>query len=159
MSCLYVLLSCLRNVLNTVRIQYEGERNKHSSQTVVRTLLESEYNLRAKSIRGNTVVWDVYRKESLKSTTREKRGKSNRRRVAPTTTIPSKWTDILHVDDNRFLSQQVVKLPTDQGKSIYETDQSSALCSLVDPDLSSLAPCSRQEADTRLFLHVCSNRV
>ena len=38
MSCLYELLSRVRNVLNTVRIQYEGERNKHSGQTVVRTL-------------------------------------------------------------------------------------------------------------------------
>ena len=47
-----------------------------------------------------------------------------------------------------------MKLPTDQGKSIYATDESSVLCSLVDPDLSSLAPCSHEEADTRLFLHV-----
>ena len=37
---------------------------------------------------------------------------------------------------------------------MYATDQSSALCSLVDPDLSSLAPCSHQEADTRLFMSV-----
>ena len=47
-----------------------------------------------------------------------------------------------------------MKLPTDQGKSIYATDESSVLCSLVDTDLSSLAPCSHEEADTRLFLHV-----
>ena len=38
MSCLYVLLSRVRSVLNTVRMQYEGEHNKHSGQTVVRTL-------------------------------------------------------------------------------------------------------------------------
>ncbi len=47
-----------------------------------------------------------------------------------------------------------MKLPIDEGKSIYVTDESNVMCSLADPDLSCLAPSSHEEADTRLFLHV-----
>ena len=64
----------------------------------------------------------------------------------------------MRVDDNktelfRFLSQQVVKLPIVQGKSIYATEDSGVLSSVTNPDLSGLAPCSHEEADTRLLLH------
>ena len=53
----------------------------------------------------------------------------------------------------KFLSQQVVKVSTDDGKSIYATDGGKVLCSLADADLSNLVPCSHEEADTRLFHH------
>ena len=104
------------------------------------------------------VVWDVYISDSLKATTREKRGKGVRRRVAASTTLPSKWKDFLHLDDNKtelfkFLSQQAVKVPTADGKSVYATDGSNVLCSSADADLSNLVPCSHEEADTHLFLH------
>ena len=47
------------------------------------------------------VVWDVYLPESLKGTTRQKRGKGVRRRVSPSTTILKRWKDFLRVDDNK----------------------------------------------------------
>ena len=105
------------------------------------------------------IVWDVYLKESLKSTTREKRGKGVRRRVAPTTVLPPKWSDFLHVAENKtdlfqFLSEQVIRLVTEEGKCIYATNGTNVICSLADADFSNLAPCSHEEADTRLFLHV-----
>ena len=64
----------------------------------------------------------------------------------------------LHLDYNKtelfkFLSQQAVKVPTADGKSVYATDGSNVLCSSADADLSNLVPCSHEEADTRLFLH------
>ena len=37
------------------------------------------------------IVWEVYRKDSLKSATREKRGSGTRRKVFQSTRIPSKW--------------------------------------------------------------------
>ena len=79
--------------------------------------------------------------------------------MAPATAIPSKWSDFLHVDDNKmelfkFLSQQVIKLPMDEGKCIYATEENNVVCSVADPDLSGLAQCSHEGADTRLFLHV-----
>ena len=41
----------------------------------------------------------------------------------------------------------------DEGKCIYATEN-NVVCSVADPDLSGLAPCSHEEADTQLFLHV-----
>ena len=60
----------------------------------------------------------------------------------------------MHVKLNfKFLFQQVVKVSTDDGKSIYATDSSNVSCSLADADLSNLVPCSHEEVDICLFLH------
>ena len=61
------------------------------------------------------IVWDVHMEDSLKATTREKRGKGVQRRVASTTVLPSKWKDFLHLNDNkteifRFLSKQAIRI-------------------------------------------------
>ena len=66
------------------------------------------------------VVWDVYQPDSLKGTTRKKRGKGVRRRVSPSTSIPKSWKDFLRVDDNKtelfkFLAQNVTCLTVDEG--------------------------------------------
>ena len=37
------------------------------------------------------IVWDTYKVDSLKSSTREKRGKGIRRRVTPSTAFPKNW--------------------------------------------------------------------
>ena len=102
------------------------------------------------------VIWDVYMPETLK--TREKRGKGVRRRVLPTTVIPKNWKDFLRVDENKkelflFLSHQVTR-STEEGKVIFATDEERVLCSIADADVSKLVPCSHEEADTRLLLHV-----
>ncbi len=47
------------------------------------------------------------------------------------------------------------KYETEEGRCIYAaTSGSNVLCSLAVPDLSNRVPCSHEEADTRLFLHV-----
>ena len=53
-----------------------------------------------------------------------------------------------------FLSHEAVHLPLPQGKELYATDGSGVLCSSAESHLSQLAPCSQEEADTRLLLHV-----
>ena len=95
----------------------------------------------------------------MKGTTREKKGKGVRRRVVPTIVIPKNWKDFLHVDENKtelfkFLSQQVTSITPVEGKTIYATDGRDVLCSQADVDMTKLAPCSHEEADTRLLLHV-----
>ena len=50
------------------------------------------------------IVWDVYITDSLKNTTRQKRGQGVRR-VASTTAIPQNWQDFLHVELFKFLSE------------------------------------------------------
>lgn len=105
------------------------------------------------------IVWDIYLPDSLKSTTREKRGKGIRKRVASSTLMPKNWKDFLHVDDNKtelfsFLSQESTRLPIADGKEVYATHGREVLCSPEESDLTNLAPCSQDEADTRLLLHV-----
>ena len=47
------------------------------------------------------VVFDTYIQNSLKCTTRQKRGKGVRRRVASTTVMPKNWKYFLQVDENK----------------------------------------------------------
>lgn len=103
------------------------------------------------------IVWDVYRPDSLKSTTRVKRGKGVRRRVAATHSIPGNWQEFLRVNDNKtelfeFLAHQVVDNVSAE-REVYSTCGDHVLCSCVDQDVSALAPCSHEEADTRILLH------
>ena len=105
------------------------------------------------------IVWDVYIQDSLKSTTRQKRGKGVRRRVASATAIPQNWKDFLRLDENKtelfaFLAHNITSISTEEGKDVYTTHGSDVLCSTVDADLTNLAPCSHEEVDTRLLLHV-----
>ena len=61
------------------------------------------------------IVWDVYISDSLKAATRQKKEVKvlYRRRVAASTTLPSKWKDFLNLNKTElfeFLSQQAVKV-------------------------------------------------
>ena len=105
------------------------------------------------------LVWDVYLPDSLKATAREKRGKGTRKRVASSTVMPKNWKQFLRVDGNKselfgFLSQETTRHPQYYGKELYATHGSDVLCSPAELDLTNLAPCSHEEADTRLLLHV-----
>ena len=46
-------------------------------------------------------MWDVYKDDSLKKGTREKRGSGQRRKFLLSTRIPSDWKGFLRVDDNK----------------------------------------------------------
>ena len=79
--------------------------------------------------------------------------------MAPSTVLPKNWKDFLRVDENKtelfaFLSREAVNLPLPQDKELYATDGSGVLCSPAESHLAGLAPCSHEEADTRLLLHV-----
>ena len=103
-------------------------------------------------------MWDEYIPNSLKACTREKRGTGARRRVLPSVTVPRNWQDFLRSDDNKkelftFLSEQAMTIVI-EGKQIVATHGTKVLCS---PPLmvgSALSPCSHEEADTRMMVHV-----
>jgi hypothetical protein len=102
------------------------------------------------------VVWDEYFPDSLKSETRSKRGKGVRRRVEASSTIPGNWAEFLRIDDNKaelfsFLATSVTALATD--KQVISTHQSEVLCTQP-RDTSGIAPCTHEEADTRILLHL-----
>ena len=107
------------------------------------------------------LVWDVYVLGSLKASTRQKRGKGTRKRVAASTVMPKNWTDFLRIDENKtelfaFLSPEAICLPLvllADRKELCPTDGSGVICSPTDSCLARLAPCSQEEADTRLLLH------
>ena len=102
-------------------------------------------------------VWDVYLEDSLKSTTREIQGRGIRRRVDSSNTIPGNLQGFLRLADKKtelfdFLALQVVENLSGE-KDVYKTCGQNVLCSRVRQDISSLAPCTHEEADTRMLLH------
>ena len=103
------------------------------------------------------IIWDVYLEDSLKSTAREIRGRGIRRHVAPSNTIPGNWQGFLRLADNKtelfdFLAHQVVENLSGE-KDVYTCGQ-NVLCSRVRQDISSLEPCTHEEADTRMLLMI-----
>ena len=104
------------------------------------------------------VVWDVYLPDSLKAETRSKRGKGFRRRVAKSSTIPGNWKDFLHISENKtelfsFLARSVTSVEITADKQIVSTYHDGTLCSQP-RDTQGLAPCTHEEADTRIMLHL-----
>ena len=103
------------------------------------------------------VVWDVYVTDSLKAATRQKRGSGIRRRVIPSARIPGNWKGFLRVSENKeelfhYLATKMTNIDV-KGKVLFSTQSQSVLSSPPSTDTSSLAPCSHEEADTRLLLH------
>ena len=102
------------------------------------------------------IVWDQYQENSLKTQTRNKRGKGIRRRVEGRTSLPQNWQQFLRVDANKtelfaFLAEHISRLQTD--KQVVTTYGAQVL-SIPPRDTSLLAPCSHEEADTRMILHL-----
>ncbi|CAH3168150.1 unnamed protein product, partial [Porites evermanni] len=103
------------------------------------------------------IVWDEYVENSLKATTRSDRGAGVRRRVAANNQLPHNWKEFLRVDENKrelfkFLAESSSSLQVE--KQVISTYGKQVLTTLPRNDISSLAPCSHEEADTRMLLHV-----
>ena len=104
------------------------------------------------------LVWDRYLPGSLKSMARESRGKGVRRRVGHSVAVPGQWQNFLRVDENKtelfsFLSTEVIKSVENQSKELVVTLESEVLIAPPRMHFESLAPCSQEEADGRMFLH------
>ena len=102
------------------------------------------------------VVWDEYIADSLKAETRTRRGKGTRRRVEPSNTIPGNWQELLRINDNKielfsFLATSAATIATD--KQVISTCHTGMLCT-QSRDVSGLAPCTHEEVDTRILLHL-----
>lgn len=104
------------------------------------------------------VVWDVYRQSSLKAATRDSRGSGLRRKVTSDALLPKNWSDFLRVNQNKtelfhFLGRSIVRMKLPDGKKVHSTYDENVLCTPEDDDLADLAPCSHEEADTRMIIH------
>ncbi|KAJ8333969.1 hypothetical protein SKAU_G00412880 [Synaphobranchus kaupii] len=101
------------------------------------------------------IVFDVYRPSSLKSETRSKRGRGVRRRVMSTSKVPSNWWNFLRDSDNKteifnFLADKITQMSA-TNIIIVTKEEDAASNHLI--SLAKMAPCSHEEADTRIFVH------
>ena len=102
------------------------------------------------------IVWDEYVSHSLKAGARSKRGKGVRRRVEPSSAVPGNWSAFLRIADNKselfaYLATMAIGIETN--KQVISTHHVNVICK-NQQDISALAPCTHEEADTRIFLHL-----
>jgi len=103
------------------------------------------------------LVWDTYIADSLKASARAKRGKECRCVVAEAA-MSRNWQNFLRVDTNKtqlfkFLSEAVLQWFNLKDKQLVITDGEEVCSKPPLSDLSSLAPCTHEEADSRMQLH------
>ena len=100
------------------------------------------------------VVFDEYLPDSLKAATRKKRGKGIRRRVEPSSSIPRNWQAFLRIHETELFSFLAMKIAAKETeKQIVSTHRTDVFCTQP-RDVAGLAPCTHEEADTRMLLHV-----
>ena len=102
------------------------------------------------------LVWDSYFPDSLKESTREKRGKGERRKVSGPTKLPGNFQDFLRDNINKmelfhFLTSKIEKHSWCQDKDIYATSGPNVVSvGFSNP----METCNHEEADTRLIVHI-----
>ena len=102
------------------------------------------------------IVCEVYVPGSLKTGTHEKRGTSRKRRVEPGSKIPKDWGDFLKREENKeelfsFLAKESLKVQ-DKGQIISTLGDKIVVKNPADVTL--IAPCNHEEADSWIFVHV-----
>jgi len=98
------------------------------------------------------IVWDMYKANSIKDSTREKRGKGQRRKV----TIPPNWKAFLQDNTNKkelfaLLTTRVSNFQFPENKEVNITSEESVVSSRGSADIQR---CDHEEADTRIAVHV-----
>ena len=94
--------------------------------------------------------------ESLKAVTGSKRGSGVRRCVEPDSTIPGNWQAFVRIDENKtelfsFLATKIAT--TETRKQVVTTHDLDVLCiNINQQQVSTLTPCTHEEADTRMLL-------
>ena len=73
------------------------------------------------------VVWDTYIADSIKASTREKRGQGIRRKVAGKNMVPTIWKCFLRDENNKLLSNKVAAFKYPESKEFFVTQGQSVL--------------------------------
>ncbi|KAJ8405993.1 hypothetical protein AAFF_G00308810 [Aldrovandia affinis] len=116
------------------------------------TILESQVTTPEAEPDADTIIIDG---AALKAETRSKRGRGVRRRVTGKGKIPSNWRNFLRENDNKaelfnFLADKIAHVATPN--VVIVTKEEDAVSNRT-INLAGVAPCSREEADTRIFVH------
>ncbi len=103
------------------------------------------------------VVWDTYIADSLKESTREKRGKGLRRKVLSQTKLPSNWMDFLRDPNNKkelfaFLTSKCADFTFPPDKAVYITSGEAVVS--LGLNSTAMPDCNHEEADTRIVVHL-----
>ena len=108
------------------------------------------------SVHRLDVVRDVYTAESFKTSTRQKRGHGQRKKVRVTISLQTGKVSYEMMQTSRnlfaFLAKEIEKYRV-SGKQIVSTCHENVVCPSGDISLGNFAPCTHEEADTRLLLH------
>lgn len=78
-----------------------------------------------------------------------------RRRVEPSSAVPGNWSAFLRIADNKselFAYLATMAIGIDTNKQVISMHHVNVICK-NQQDISALAPCTHEEADTRIFLH------
>ena len=106
------------------------------------------------------VIFDRYFSRSIKTATRKKRGDGYRYHVTSNTPIPRNWASFLRHSENKMqlfklLAENIInKVVLEEGKQIFCSIEDTVIAKQSYLDISALSPCTHEEADTRIFLHV-----
>jgi hypothetical protein len=114
-------------------------------------------NRELKSVNRIDIVWDKYIENSLKESTRQKRGSGVRRKVNPQTKIPDNWYHFLREPKNKtelfeFLNEKTVNHIYEEGKEVCLTHNNNIVSNVkhrkdfMNSDI--------EEADTRILIHI-----
>ena len=103
------------------------------------------------------VVWDSYKQDSLKESTRRNRGTGTPLHMTEQTSVPQNWGNFLRVDSNKkalfsFLASALQTVVVPDGK-ILLTTHDEEVKSKPPSDVSLIQPCTHEEADSRMVLH------
>lgn len=102
------------------------------------------------------IVWDDYRKLSIKGGTRQKRGTGTRQRVTGCAKVPANWQNFLANAENKkelflFLSKRAAEERFPDQKDLYITAEEQV--QHVGGGLQ-MDQCNHEEADTRVLVHL-----
>ena len=104
------------------------------------------------------IVWDTYIPDSLKESTREKRGHGVRRKVSGPTKLPGNLMDFLRDPVNKkepfdFLTSKIKEFSWPPTKAVYVTS-GQAVSGQAMGSSSTMDCCNHEEAHTRIVVHV-----
>ncbi len=101
-------------------------------------------------------MWDVYITDSIKASTRERRGQGIQRKVAGKNIVPTNWMGFLRDEKNKqelfeFLSTKIAEFDYTGSKEVFVTQDQRVLTNRIALEMPS---CDHKKADTRLIVHI-----
>ena len=130
-------------------------RSPKTFDEYVRTDILSRIERYSLVYKRTDIVFDVYWQSSLKFEARSKRGKAIRRRVVGTGKTPSNWQSFQCDANNKkeqfhLIADKIGGIKTANKVIVTKGDHA---VSNHTANLDGVAPCSHEDADTRIFLH------